>query len=205
MTTRLLIARHGNTFAPEDTPTRVGKTDLLLVASGREQGRKLGAYLQEEGLRPVKAYTSTLQRTIGMVEEINAVTEWALPHTPLDCFDEIDYGVDENKPEAEVIARIGQDAITKWDKEAIPPQGWHVDVAGIIASWQDMATRIISEHEGQTILIVTSNGIARFAPHVLGNPQGFYAQHGMKMKTGAVSVFEYGAKGWKCDVWNHRP
>ena len=34
--TRLVVARHGNTFGPKDVVTRVGgRTDLPLVASGR--------------------------------------------------------------------------------------------------------------------------------------------------------------------------
>ena len=51
--TTLIIARHGNTFGPEDTPTRVGaRTDVPLVGSGLEQGRALGRWLKAQGLRP---------------------------------------------------------------------------------------------------------------------------------------------------------
>ena len=46
--TTLIIARHGNTFNPGDTPTRVGKhTDMPLVEKGEAQGRALGRYLKE--------------------------------------------------------------------------------------------------------------------------------------------------------------
>ncbi len=49
--TTLIIARHGNTFGPEDTPTRVGAhTDLPLVKSGQEQARKIGAWLKEQNI-----------------------------------------------------------------------------------------------------------------------------------------------------------
>ena len=38
--TRLIIARHGNTFDAGDIPTRVGRrTDLPLVASGEAQAK----------------------------------------------------------------------------------------------------------------------------------------------------------------------
>lgn len=47
----LIIARHGNTFGPDDTPTRVGaRTDLPLVESGIQQARLLGTHLRALGL-----------------------------------------------------------------------------------------------------------------------------------------------------------
>ena len=41
MKTRLLIARHGNTFQPDETPKRLGLQDIPLVESGLAQGRAL--------------------------------------------------------------------------------------------------------------------------------------------------------------------
>ncbi len=53
----LVIARHGNTFGPQDTPTRIrARTDLKLVEKGREQARALGEYLREHDLIPDLAY-----------------------------------------------------------------------------------------------------------------------------------------------------
>ena len=59
---RLLIARHGNTFGPQDTVRRVGVTDLPLVESGLIQGRKLGSYLMQNDLIPDYIYCSELLR-----------------------------------------------------------------------------------------------------------------------------------------------
>lgn len=51
MTTRLIIARHGNTFTKDQTPTRVGgRTDLPLVES--ERGRNIGKYLKLKDMLP---------------------------------------------------------------------------------------------------------------------------------------------------------
>ncbi|HVY53670.1 MAG TPA: histidine phosphatase family protein, partial [Gammaproteobacteria bacterium] len=61
MTIKLLIARHGNTFSPGDVVTRVGTTDLPLVASGLEQGRQLGIYLKQNNLVPGVIFTSKLK------------------------------------------------------------------------------------------------------------------------------------------------
>ena len=74
---------------------------------------------------------------------------------------EIDYGPDENRPEEDVIARIGKPALDAWERDSIPPPGWRVDPAAIIGNWQEVFSDLVEE-EGDH-LIVTSNGIARFA------------------------------------------
>ncbi|MDO5387541.1 MAG: histidine phosphatase family protein, partial [Pseudomonadota bacterium] len=63
MTTRIIIARHGNTFTKEQTPTRVGcRTDLPLVES--ERGMNVGRYLKDRNLIPAKAFAAPLKRTV---------------------------------------------------------------------------------------------------------------------------------------------
>lgn len=203
--TRLIVARHGNTFGPGDVVTRVGRTDLPLVASGLEQGRLMGLYLAKAGLVPDLIYTSTLQRTIDTAAQAQAAMGTALMPETLSVFNEIDYGPDENKPEEEVVARLGAEAIARWDAEGIPPPGWRVDPAAIIAGWHAFAETLLSSHAGKTALVVTSNGIARFAPHLTGDATAFRARHGLKIATGAVCVFEYADGGWACTGWNLRP
>ena len=107
--TKLIIARHGNTFGPEDTPTRVGAcTDLPLVESGRAQAQKLGTYLKDNDLIPEITYSSQLKRTIETATIALKQTSFPQPVFPLDIFNEIDYGVDENQTEDKVITRIGE-------------------------------------------------------------------------------------------------
>ena len=118
--TTLIIARHGNTVGPDDIPTRVGKhTDLPLVESGQEQAKRIGSYLQENRLIPDVVYASNLQRTQETARLSIKESGVTNPIFTLDMFDEIDYGPDENKPEADVIARIGADAIAAWDLSLI--------------------------------------------------------------------------------------
>jgi 2,3-bisphosphoglycerate-dependent phosphoglycerate mutase len=203
MTARLLIARHGNTFGPGDVVTRVGgRTDLPLVASGIEQGRMLGRYLKAANLIPSAVYTSNLKRTRQTAEA--AFGEMGLPPVlkPLDIFDEIDYGPDENKPETEVVERLGTAALEAWDAEGVVPPGWNVDPAAITANWVDFANGLSS---GTTTLVVTSNGIARFVPHITGDFASFRAAHNIKISTGALCVFENSGSGWTCTGWNVKP
>lgn len=202
--TQLLIARHGNTFGPGDTPTRVGaRTDLPLVESGFEQARRLGTYLEKNNLTPDIIYTSELKRT----QQTAEYAQTGAPITALTCFNEIDYGPDENKPEDEVIRRIGQEAMHAWNQEARVPPGWCVNPKTIIQDWLDFGDTMKQQHPGKIILVVTSNGIARFAPYLTGDFAGFSQRYTLKLKTGALCSLKASNSDqtWAVTDWNLRP
>ena len=204
--TRLLIARHGNTFHAGETVRRVGSTDLPLVPSGEEQAGKLGDYLRDNGMIPEVAYCSTLQRTRRTAEIIREVAGIPFSITPRSLFDEVDYGEDENKPESEVVARLGNEALRLWDEQAIVPEGWSVDTDAIMQGWMTFADEIIRQWQGKTVLVVTSNGVARFAPVITGDYEGFRAMHVLKLRTGALCIFEYdgSSEPWQCKDWGRQ-
>ncbi|MBP9235325.1 MAG: histidine phosphatase family protein [Hyphomonadaceae bacterium] len=160
MTARLYIVRHGNTFEKGDVVTRVGgRTDLPLSTSGRTQAEALAKHFA--GSAFVTARSGPLKRTRETARAILAAQPNA-PELITDLFlREIDYGPDENRPEDVVIARIGREALEAWERNSIPPPGWRVDPAAIIGNWQEVFSDL-TEEEGDH-LIVTSNGIARFA------------------------------------------
>lgn len=219
----LIIVRHGNTFSPEQTPTRVGRgTDLPLVEDKR--GRSAGKYLLSEGYSLDKAYAAPLKRTM---QTANLILEEM--HSPLTVipeieFSEIDYGPDENKTEEEVQLRLGQNyilennipesdketilnfgkqIITQWDKTGAIPNGWSVNIDSIINTWHNFANSI---KEGETTLICSSNGIIRFAPHILEIPyHEFCEKYDIKVATGSVSIFECEDGKWTCKEWNSKP
>ncbi|MBX2833782.1 MAG: histidine phosphatase family protein [Micavibrio sp.] len=204
--TTLIIARHGNTFAPGQPLTRVGaRTDFPLVKKGRDQAAALGRYLQEHRLIPDVVYTSNLQRTIETAKIAIKESGVSNPTYPLEIFNEIDYGPDENKPEDEVIARIGAQAIKDWDEHAIVPDGWVVDPQEITQNWRLFAEQISAHDDNETVLVVTSNGTARFAPHITGDFEGFRASYTLKLSTGAFGIFHYENSGWTCTGWNIKP
>lgn len=207
MTLRLLIARHGNTFAPGDIVRRVGTTDLPLVASGLEQGRLLGAYLKQNNLLPDVLFTSQLQRAIQTAEQAQQIMGTHLAIETLSIFNEIDYGPDENQPETEVVARLGKEALNAWEAQAVVPDGWKVSPAEIINNWHTFAERLRQQYRGKTCLVVTSNGIARFAPHLTGDFAAFSAQYEIKIATGAVCILanEAATPTWNCLGWNVKP
>ncbi len=203
--TTLILCRHGNTFAPGETPRRVGaRTDLPLSDSGRDQAEKIGAWLKDQNLKPQMTYTSELTRTIETARIALKHAGLATTTYALKLFNEIDYGVDENQPEDAVLARLGQDALAAWDERAVVPPGWHFDPAATINGWRDFATHIVAD-EQECVMVVTSNGIARFAPHITGDFDGFTKTHGIKMATGTVSVFTFEYGLWHVASWNKRP
>jgi 2,3-bisphosphoglycerate-dependent phosphoglycerate mutase len=207
ITTRLLIARHGNTFKPDDIVKRVGITDLSLVSSGLLQGRQLGAYLKQKNLIPDIIFTSMLKRAIQTAEQAQSTMQAHLRIEMLSIFNEIDYGPDENQPEENVIARVGEEALKAWETKAKVPNGWKVDPIEIINNWQKFSDRVARDFAGKTILVVTSSGIARFAPYLTGDFTTFTTQHGIKISTGALCIFEKkpSSKEWNCLQWNVKP
>ena len=188
------IVRHGNTFDKGDIILRVGgKTDLPLSSSGQTQGRRLA-----DALRPIdfgRAYSSDLKRTRQTAELIIGSQSYSLA----DFLTEVDYGVDEGKPEQEVIDRIGIKALEAWDKAAKPPPGWKVDVEGLRTSW--MAFLAGCDANSNT-LVVTSNGVARFLLDVVRRGGSDVP---LKLRTGSYGIIELQPSGPVLLDWDVRP
>ncbi len=201
--TELLIVRHGNTFGPGDTVLRIGaRTDLPLSSSGIRQAEALGRYLAEGHRRVDAIVSSPLKRTTQTAAMIAAALDPALSVGTEPFLTELDHGHDEGRPEADVIARIGEAAITLWEREGIPPDGWQVDAAGLIEGWKDFFSRVSRDWPDGRVVAVTSNGIARYALEATGNAAG----HPRKLRTGAFGVIDIGA-GRQTSVrsWDERP
>lgn len=201
--TTLYLVRHGNTFSPGETPRRVGaRTDLPLSPSGQQQANWLGQYLKQQRVQLHAVFTSELQRTLQTAYRILAILHSPLQPIVQSIFNEIDYGPDENKTEAEVIQRIGKQALRDWNEKAIIPQGWQADPSEILRNWFSFAEKIVHDYPNQTILVVTSNGIARFAPYLAdADPP----PTSLTMHTGAISCLHYGMGTWQLVYWNQQP
>jgi probable phosphoglycerate mutase len=196
MTARLHIVRHGNTFDKGDIVTRVGgRTDLPLSASGRAQAASLARHFAP--IVFVTARSGPLKRTRETAAAMLAAQS-AAPELVTELFlREIDYGPDENRPEDDVIARVGKPALEAWERDSTPPPGWRVDPVAIIGNWQQLF-RDLQEVQGDH-LIVTSNGIARFALAAAGahRPDA-------KLPTGGYGVIELRPDPVVVD-WSLRP
>ncbi|MBI4031084.1 MAG: histidine phosphatase family protein [Proteobacteria bacterium] len=204
--TTLIIARHGNTFNDGETPRRIGgRTDMPLTEKGREQARVIGTWLKQNGFDTDAAFCSRLSRTKETAQIAMREAGCSIAPQALAMFDEIDYGPDENKTEDEAIARIGATAIKQWDESGVVPPGWRADPIAIIENWISFGKKIVQGYPKKTIFAVTSNGIARFAPHMTGDFDSFKTRHKIKISTGRICVLEHDGKVWNTTKWNIDP
>lgn len=202
----ILIARHGNTFDSGDTVVRVGRrTDLPLSQSGLSQAESLGKFLKDRHKNISAAFTSNLKRTVETAQVALQQAKINIPIEPLSIFDEIDYGPDEAKTEKEVIHRLGAQALHDWNTLAVVPKGWDVNPELIVENWKTFADDMLEKFPNQTVLVVTSNGIARFAPYLTHDFISFSEKHDIKLSTGAVASLSYRDEKWDVDYWNEKP
>lgn len=200
MTVRIWIVRHGNTFDKGETVTRVGgRTDLDLSTSGRAQAGTLAQFFSDRVPRFESAITSPLKRTTQTAETILAARAEAVPLREAEFLREIDYGPDENRPEAEVIARIGEEALAAWELRAEPPQGWVVDPERLEQGWRVYIDTVRGKPGDH--LVVTSNGIARFALYAIGAE----GEAGLKLPTGCFGLIELDGPEARLAQWGERP
>ncbi len=203
MMKHLVIIRHGNTFRPGEPSLRVGRrSDLPLVEE--ERARLAGQNIARLGLLPSRVVAAPLLRTMQTAALVLQELGLECPIEASESFSEIDYGPDEAKSEEEVVARIGQAALDLWNRDAIPPPGWQVKPEKIVQEWQNFAQNI---RDQETVLVVSSNGIIRFAPQILPplDYQRFATGNDLKVTTGGLCVFRYEKKRWFVDAWNVKP
>lgn len=207
MTVKLFIVRHGNTFESGEIPVRVGcRTDIDLATSGRLQAESLGQYFKQQHIQLHAVFSSQLRRCYQTAEIMLESMGLAVTIKQMSQFDEIDYGVDEGKTEQQVVARIGEQALEQWNKAAIVPPGWLVDPEKIINHWHKFADGIAQQYHDEAVVVVTSNGIARFAPYILEDVTAITKKYPLKVATGSVSsLIHVGAHTWVLDSWNVRP
>lgn len=206
MVTKLIIIRHGNTFNKEEICLRIGaKTDLPLSKSGREQAVILGKYLKQEKIIPEVVFSSWLKRTYQTAEIAFNEAEISRKIEKLDIFNEIDYGLDEAKSEEEVIARIGKEAMELWNNYAIVPDGWLFNPQKAIENWKIFAEMVLEKYKDKTIMVFTSNGIARFSPHITNNFGEFSKNHDIKISTTGICTFRNNNSNWEIESWNIKP
>lgn len=201
----LFIIRHGNTFGPGEIVRRVGgRTDLPLVTSGIEQAGALGEYFREAGIEPAKIFTGPLKRTVQTAEIIASAQPNPVGIEELTDLREIDYGLDENKPEKTVIDRIGEAALADWEKDSIPPEGWIVDPGALIKAWQKLFTKISKElPPTASVFAVTSNGVARFSLEAARQTTEEFPK---KLRTGAFGKITIDTNGQGiAEQWDIRP
>jgi len=198
---RILLARHGNTFGPGDTPVWVGaREDLPLVESGEAQARALGDALKGAGITPARLICGPLKRTRRAAEIVGGLTGFA-GAVEIDVrLTEIDYGSWGGKSNAQIIAEFGQDALDCWDKRHTRPDGvdWSPSDADLkanaLAAMADAATT-----RSGLALVITSNGILRYMHAALSGDDG-----NAKVKTGNLCGADLEGTAGSRLFWNEK-
>ncbi len=168
--------------------------------SGRAQADALAAHFAET--RFTAALASPLERTRATARAILSKRSDAPALIIRPFLREIDYGPDENQPEAVVNARLGEAALKAWDEHGTPPPGWLVDPDAIRAGWKALLAEIAELPADANILTVTSNGTARFLPDIVDEKP---ASLDRKLKTGAWGEISISPRWSVIPEWNVRP
>ena len=207
---KLILARHGNTFAPGDPVVWVGKNeDLPLVEKGRAQAQALGAALTASQIIPAAIYCGPLQRTYEYAKIICAEAHLNLRPIVEPRIAELDYGAWGGKSNDEVIAHFGEERLRAWTEDSRWPEGcgWGSseqtvteEVRSFLASLQDAHT------PSEVVLIVSSNGRLRyFLKAVDGEFERRRTERALAMKTGNVGLIELTSKAAVIRGWNLAP
>lgn len=203
----LILARHGNTFGPGDTPVWVGANeDLPLVERGLEQSREIGQALRQAGVIPDRVIAGPLKRTrIGA--ELAAEQCGYSGDIEIDQrLKEIDYGVWGGKSDPEIIERWGEAAIKDWRERSIPPSGagWTPFPDQLLANARAVLDSVTRDRsEDVVVLIVTSNGILRYFHTLLAGASA--APEEAKVKTGHMGAARIDQDGIDLLAWNIKP
>lgn len=188
---QILLARHGNTFAPGEKAVWVGReTDLPLVEKGVEQAHAVAAGLAAKRLIPTSVRCGALERTRRTAEIVTA--DLGLASAPVidTRLNEIDYGSWAGHSSGEIASVLGQeDAMRRWSEEDVWPAGagWGSAEAEVLGNIEGFLADL-QANAGERPLVVSSNGILRFFPRMLGlaHPEG--EGHGsFRIRTGHMA------------------
>ncbi|MGJ3230896.1 MAG: histidine phosphatase family protein [Oceanicaulis sp.] len=203
----LILARHGNTFGPGDTPVWVGANeDLPLVESGLEQSREIGRALRAAGIVPDRILAGPLKRTRTgaalAAEQCGFSGEVEIDER----LKEIDYGVWGGKSDAEIAERWGAHAIEAWRERSIPPAGagWSPSPSAIAANARAVYDAVTRERgDDHAVLLVSSNGILRYFHALLAG--GDAPPEEAKVKTGHMGAARIDGRAAELLCWNRAP
>lgn len=204
---RLILARHGNTFGPGETPVWVGaREDLPLTEKGRVQSVQFGLALKEAGIVPARIIAGPLQRTANGAQ-LAAAECGFVGEVEIDPrLREIDYGSWGGRSDEEIAAQWGSQAIEDWRERSIVPEGagWSPTPQRIAGNAQDILADIAAmAAPADTVLLISSNGILRYFHALLG---GDAARPELaKMRTGHWSAATTSGAGWTLHAWNLPP
>lgn len=203
----LILARHGNTFEPDETPVWVGANeDVALAEKGLEQSRAIGRAIRDAGVGLDRILAGPLKRTRTgaklAAEKCGFTGEIEIDER----LKEIDYGVWGGKTDAEIAGEWGEQAIEDWRERSMPPEGagWSPAPNTIRSNARSVLASATRELSGETaVLIVSSNGILRYFHQLLAGDAAPAEE--AKVKTGHLGVADIVPGRTRLLAWNIPP
>ncbi len=206
---QILLARHGNTFAPGEKAVWVGReTDLPLVEKGVEQAHAVAAGLAAKGLVPTRILCGALARTRRTAEIVAA--DLGLASAPIidPRLNEIDYGVWAGRTTDEIASEPDKkEALERWGEDDVWPTGagWGSTEAEILGNIEGFLADLRAD-AGERPLVVSSNGVLRFVPRLLGLTHPQDGHHGsFRIRTGHMAAIARHDGGLALTCWDVAP
>ncbi len=205
---KLILARHGNTFGPQDKVTWVGSTnDLPLVAEGLAQAERFGEALKNEG-KISAIYCAPLQRTKKFAEIISAKLDSNIPLLVDERLTELDYGHWSGRSDAEIEELFGKDCLSGWIDKSIWPEncGWAESVSLIEIQVRSFVDDILAKYPADSsILAVSSNGRLRYFLKLVNSEfERRVAEKSFKVATGRKCVIDFSQGKATVSAWNEK-
>jgi len=207
---KLILARHGNTFESDETPTWVGsKNDLPLTKAGIEQAKILALFLKKSNIKLDAIYCGPLQRTLVYAQVI--LSELASDLKPIIDLrlNEIDYGKWSGLSSTQIKEQFGIEEFERWEKSSIWPttSNWGSTEAVIVNETRAFANDLIQKyHNNETILVISSNGRLRYFLKLIPNEFEMHIKNSnFKIATGKICSLNYENNQWQLVSWNFNP
>ena len=202
---RLILARHGNTFGPGDTPVWVGaKEDLPLVAKGEAQSAAIADYLIESKQTLNRIIAGPLLRTRKGAEIVSERTGFTGSIEIEERLKEIDYGSWGGCSDAEIEERYGAQVITDWRENTIVPEDadWSPSPDSLRKNASDVLSEVIAGDD-EAVLLISSNGTLRYFHAAIY--EGVASAPSAKVKTGHICLADWNGTSFEPIGWNIDP
>ncbi|MBY6241372.1 histidine phosphatase family protein [Methylosinus sp. Sm6] len=202
---RLILARHGNTFGPNDEVRWIGaRADPPLVDKGREQAEAIGRALASMTIDPARILTAPLARTLESARLAAAAGGYSSARIEIEPrLIEIDYGAWEGRTSDEIRATRGAREIDAWERDGLWPQdaGWSPSETQLRSRIAQTLSSLRAKHaDSDTILVVSSSGVLRCVGEICG-----LDRKSAKMRTGSLSIVRAAPHGFSIELWDRRP
>lgn len=202
----LILARHGNTFRPDDKVVWVGaKNDLPLVESGVAQAERVAGVMKTIALSAI--YFAPLLRTRQFAEIIAASASGALLMEE-SRLTELDYGEWSGMADSEIAEKFGEKCLKDWVNSGIWPAqcGWSSSETTVRNEVAQFVQDIDKTYGDENILVVSSNGRLRYFLNLVeGEFQRRVEEQSFKVATGKVCLLMSKEERFQLALWNEQP